>query len=103
MRENQEVMERARMHAAISHYQMTICKVVSIRDFQYSTLLPHPTLTFDCVKHSVVQRFAAGIISGRPYSCSTTIGQSVPESGETIAERVLQKHAASLLDGIAQH
>lgn len=34
-------------------------------------------LTFDCVQHSVVQRFPTRIVGGGADPCSTAVGQSV--------------------------
>lgn len=38
------------------------------------------TLTFDRMQNSIVQGLAAWVIGGRADACSTTVGQSVPDT-----------------------
>lgn len=45
-------------------------------------------LTFDRMQNSVVQGLAARVIGGRADACSTTVGQSVPDTFQQ--ERVAQ-------------
>lgn len=55
------------------------------------------TLTFDRMQHSVVQGLAARVIGGRANACSTTVGQSIPDTSKQEWEQRKTKIAVSSL------
>lgn len=47
--------------------------------------------TLDGVQHSVVQRFATGVIGGRTDARPTAVGQSAPEGDQEISQEICRR------------
>lgn len=53
--------------------------------------------TLDGVQHSVVQRFATGVVGGRTDARPTAVGQSAPEGDQEISQEICRRDLSCAL------